>query len=242
MDDLFNWALDPETGDVFNTSQGSTNPYSSYFTGGGPDTTDYGQPSGGADDTGAFDQSGSEGVFDQFGNSLYTSPLTLADLLRGLPGAIGGVAAAKQAQAQKNLATQYLNLGGPSRARYESTFAPGFSMAADPGFKDALDQTMKSFLHKASITGNPAEAPNAWNQSLKDVQAAFTYPALQNYRAMNADTGGISRLTSAAPDFSAAAVRAQKGVWDAAGGAAADVFNPPTSLEEAIRAVRLAGL
>ncbi len=78
----------------------------------------------------------------------------------------------------------------PSQARYESTFQPGFTMANDPGYQDALDQSSKATLHALSVNGNPAGSPNAWAQSLTDNYQKTAYPALQAYRSTNANTGG----------------------------------------------------
>ena len=135
-----------------------------------------------------------------------------------------------------------MDMGAPSRARYEGSYAPGFSMESDPGYTDALDQTTKSFLHKASANfGNPADSPNAWNQTLKDVNANFAYPAMLDYRKLNANTGGLSRFAEAAPGVATGAINAQRGVYDAIGSGAANIFNPPRSLEDILRDFRRAG-
>lgn len=147
------------------------------------------------------------------------------------PGLIGAYAANRQANSLEALSRDYMALGAPSRARYESSFAPGFSMANEPGYKDALDQTTKSFLHKASIGGNPSDSPNAWMQTLHDVNSNFAFPALQNYRNQNAATGGFNAFNTAAPTAAAGAINANANVANALGGAAADVFNPPTRLK-----------
>ncbi len=154
------------------------------------------------------------------------------------PSVLGAYASNEQSKDLAALGDKYFNVGAPSRARYEASYAPGFSMAMDPGYTDALDQTTKSFLHKASITGNPADSPNAWQQTLKDVNSQLAYPALQDYRRTNAGTGGLAALTSAAPGLDTQSVNAQKGVYDAIGAGAADIFNPPKSLSDILRDYR----
>jgi hypothetical protein len=154
------------------------------------------------------------------------------------PAAIGAFASDRQADRLSDLSDKYIEFGGPSRARYEASFAPGFNMNMDPGYKDALDQTTKSFLHKASVTGNPADSPNAWMQTLKDVNSSFTMPALNEYRRLNAGTGGLANLTSAAPGMDRAAVDAERGIYDAIGAGAADVFTPRKSLSDLLREAR----
>ena len=156
-----------------------------------------------------------------------------------LPGVVGAVAANNQANSLEALTREYMAMGAPSRGRFESSFSPGFSMANEPGYKDALDQTMKAFLHKASISGNPADSPNAWMQTLQDVNSTLALPALQNYRSMNANAGGLSQFASAAPTVATGAINANANVANALGGAAADIFNPPRSLADLLRGVRV---
>ena len=120
---------------------------------------------------------------------------------------------------------------GPTEKVYED-------LARD--YKDALDATTKSFLHKASISGNPADSPNAWQQTLKDVNSTFAFPALQEYRRLNAGSGGLAALTNAAPATAIGAINADANVFNSLGGAAADVFNPPRGLEDLLREFRRA--
>lgn len=159
----------------------------------------------------------------------------------GLSTGLGVFGATQQAKSLQELANQYMEIGAPSRARYESSFAPNFTMANDPGYTDALDQTTKSFLHKASIGGNPADSPNAWQQTLKDVNSQFAYPALQDYRKLNANAGGLSRFAEAAPGAATGAIGAQNGVYNAVGAGAADIFNPPKSLSDILREMQRSG-
>ena len=160
---------------------------------------------------------------------------------RAAPAALGAYASNEQADAYSDLAERYMGLGAPSRARFEGSFAPGFTMANEPGYKDALDQTTKSFLHKASIAGNPADSPNAWMQTLSDVNSQFAFPALNEYRRLNAGTGGLATLTAAAPGAATSAIGAEKGIYDSIGAGAADIFNPPKSLAELMREFKRAG-
>lgn len=142
------------------------------------------------------------------------------------------IGASQQGDEFRRLSDEFKGYGAPSRARYEGSFQPGFTMQNDPGYKDALDQTTKSFLHKASIAGNPADSPNAWKQTLSDVNSSFAYPALQNYRTMNANTGGYSSFNTAAPQVATQAAGSGGNVWNAVGAGVSDIFNPKRSLAE----------
>lgn len=155
---------------------------------------------------------------------------------------LGVAGSNQQAGALDALSRRYESYGAPSRARYEASFAPGFTMASDPGYSDALDQTTKAFLHKASIGGNPAGSPNAWEQTLKDVNSSFAFPALQAYRGLNANAGGIAGSSATSANFAGGAVNAGRGVYDALGAGAADIFNPKKSLADLMAEFKTAGV
>lgn len=165
--------------------------------------------------------------------------LELAGKLAG--PAIGAIASNRQANSFEDLANKYMDFGAPSRARYEASYAPGFSMDMDPGYKDALDSTTKSFLHKASVTGNPVDSPNAWQQTLTDVNSKFAYPALQDYRKTNASSGGLATFAAAAPGMETSAINSTRGIYDSIGAGAADIFNPPKSMVDLMRELRRGG-
>jgi hypothetical protein len=155
--------------------------------------------------------------------------------------ALGVYGANRQAQSLRDLAGKYMEMGAPSRARYEGSFAPGFTMANDPGYTDALNQAAKGSLHGLSVNGNPADSPNAWNASLTDLYQKTAYPALQNYRGINANAGGLSSFAEAAPGAASSAINADAGKLNAIGAGAADIFNPPKSLAQILREARMYG-
>ena len=152
-------------------------------------------------------------------------------------GLLGYLQSNRQSDQLKSLSDQYSGYGAPSRARYEASYAPGFSMASDPGYTDALNQASKATLHSLSVNGNPAGSPNAWAQSLADNTAKFAYPALQTYRTQNANSGGISSFNSASPELATGAITAQSQGVNSLGKAAANIFNPaqPTSLADILK-------
>lgn len=172
----------------------------------------------------------------KYGGSVLSA---LQILSRGVPGALGAVAANKQAGSLSALSDKYMAMGAPSRARYEASFAPGFTMANDPGYQDALDQTTKATLHGMSVNGNPAGSPNAWAQTLSDVNSKFAYPALQSYRSGNAGAGGLAAFNAAAPGAATSAIDARGNVLNSAGAAVNDIFNPRQSLADLLRAARV---
>lgn len=161
--------------------------------------------------------------------------------LRGLPGIVGAISANNQANKSDALAQQYMALGAPSRARFEASYAPGFSMESDPGYLDALNQASKASLHSLSVTGNPAGSPNAWAKSLSDLYQQNAYTALQNYRNQNSGAGGLSGALQASTSPANNAITQQGNVAGSLGGAAADIFTPRKSISEILGEIRRSG-
>jgi hypothetical protein len=214
---------------------GVFDPYDPSLAGGGEVGSGY--PSSAPGSSGGF----SFGDLVKYGKKAYDMlpSGTLEKLLRGIPGLVGTAGAVQQRNEMADLAARYLEFGAPSRSRFESSFAPGFTMANDPGYTDALNQTAKATLHGLSVTGNPADSPNAWMQTLSDVNARFAYPALQEYRRMNAGAGALANLSAAAPPMDLGAVRAGRDIYDAAGATAADIFTPRRSLSDLLRDMKV---
>lgn len=228
-DPLGGYNIDPNTGDVFYGS--GDNPYGSNFSGGTGNEGFSGYQPGFLEQA----QSQATALAKQFG---LTPAAALQAVLkaagRAAPSALGAIGANKQRQSLEALTQQYMDLGAPSRARYEASYAPGFTMANEPGYKDALDQTTKATLHGLSVNGNPAGSPNAWEQTLSDVNAKMAFPALQNFRNTNANAGGIASLQTAAPGVATSAINAGSNVFNAVGAGANDIFNPQKTLAQQI--------
>lgn len=162
----------------------------------------------------------------------------LSGAARAAPAALGAYGANQQSQAYTDLANKYMALGAPSRDRYEASFAPGFSLSNDPGYQDAINAASKANLHALSLGGNPALSPNAQAQNLQDLYSRVSYPALQNYRNMNANAGGIASLQTAAPGAAGAGINAGSGVYNALGAGLNDIFNPPKTMAEQLAEYR----
>lgn len=159
-------------------------------------------------------------------------------LSNALPGVIGMVAAdqksdqldklteADNARYQQNFA-----LGAPSRARYEGSYAPDFDITQDPALQKAMGGTMTTLLNKLSTQGNPFGSPGGLADANSYVMGNVALPYLQNYRTLNANTGGYSGYNNAAAsgpnvNLQSLAANAGSGIWDAAGATAADIFTP----------------
>lgn len=228
LDTMGGYNIDQNTGDVFYGT--GDNPFGSNFSGG--NTNDF---FNGVDQVSPTMLQQAQAMAKQFGITPASALGFLKNaLVKGAPAALGVIGAKQQQGALEGLAQKYLDFGAPSRARYEASFAPGFTMANDPGYMDAINQSSKASMHALSVNGNPAGSPNAWAQSLNDLYAKTAYPAIQNFRNTNANAGGIASLQTSAPGFDTGAVNAGRGVFDAIGAGANDIFNPKPSLAQTL--------
>lgn len=164
----------------------------------------------------------------------------LKTLITGGAGLFQDYQKSEQADKLYDLAERYEGYRAPSLARYEASYAPGFSMSNDPGFQDALNQSAKGTMHALSAgTGaNPFGSPNAWGASLQDLYQKNAYPALQQYRNQNALSGGVANASASAPNIFGQAINAESQVGAGTAGAVGSIFNPPSSLQDLLRQLR----
>lgn len=149
---------------------------------------------------------------------------------------LGVVGSNNQTSDLKELANKYLEFGAPSRARYEGSYAPGFDLAsADPAYKGALDSTMQATLRKLSTQGNPFGNPGGLIEANKAVVNGTALPALDEYRRLNAGTGGLATLNAAAPAAATAAIGSGANTYNAIGAGIADLTKPQSSLSDLLK-------
>ena len=154
------------------------------------------------------------------------------------------------------------NLGAPSRARYEGSYAPDFDTGSVIP-QSALDTSTNSLARALSVQGNPYGNPNALAEIHKNTVGNLVLPALNNYRSMNAASGGLTSYAgsgSAVPGISSgiptgtnlqnpgggpnkfdlASLNANTGVWNGLGDAVGSVFTPKSSLADLLKQLRTA--
>ena len=176
---------------------------------------------------------GAGGLAGLMGGSGGTLPQWLG-LGGNLAGLGLGIAGSLDLQGDlQDIASRYEGFGYTSRQRYEASYQPGFSMLNEPGYKDALDQTTKAMLRGLSVSGNPANNPRAWDETLSNVNAKFAYPALQNYRNQNAATGGYGAYNTATPGLQSGAAMAGNNLYNAIGSGISNLTNPmPSNMDQ----------
>ncbi|MDO8682408.1 MAG: hypothetical protein Q7N50_02870 [Armatimonadota bacterium] len=118
--------------------------------------------------------------------------------------ALGYLESERKADALSGVSDKYLALGAPYRGKLAASYAPGFSMEKEPGYTNAIDQTMNSYLRKASTGGNPFMNPGVSMEANKYVTAGTALPALQNYRSQLGSFGQLGTNVAGTADLSGA--------------------------------------
>lgn len=158
---------------------------------------------------------------------------SLANTLLGkvAPAALGAYGASQQADAYRDMQTQYFGLGAPYRDLLQKSYQPGFSLQNEPGFKDAMDTSFNTFMRAASAgnargvsSGNPFDNPGAIMESQKYLMGNLGLPYLQNYRSGLSQSGQLG--LGPAAQFGGNAIQSQGGVYDAVGYGLGEIFNP----------------
>ena len=186
----------------------------------------------GSDDSGTPTGGGSGSSADGLGGILGgagagAGGFNLAQLLASLGVAGLGVAGSlSQADAYKDVAERYMNMGQPYRDKLQQLYT-------DQGVNDWLNSAAvttpvqmgtDALARSLSVKGNPFGNGTSL-QSLQDYATKQLYGDLGNERNRLANFGGLSAFNSAAPSASAAGINAGAGAYDAAGYGLAGVLN-----------------
>jgi hypothetical protein len=180
-----------------------------------------------------------DGMATGFGGSvpswmqnLMPSGSSLTSLLgKVAPAALGAYGASQQAGAYKDMMNQYFSLGAPYRGLLQQSYQPGFDISKEPGFQNAMDTTMNTYMRAASAGnaqgvagGNPFNNPGAFMESQKYLAGNLALPYLQNYRSGLSSSGQLG--LGPAAQFGGNSIQSQGGVYDAIGYGLGEVFNP----------------
>lgn len=146
-----------------------------------------------------------------------------------LPGIAGAIGSNQQANALSGLADKYWNAGQPSRSRYEASMSPGFDPMSIPGYSGAVSNASDAAMHSLSTQGNPYGNPSGLIAANKQIINGTELPAIQQYQANNAATGGYASLNGAYNQTAQQAIGSQSGVLNSLGSAAGNALNPTTN-------------
>jgi hypothetical protein len=187
-----------------------------------------------------------DGMATGFGGSvpswlqnLMPSGSSLTSLLgKVAPSVLGYLGADKQADSYKDMMNQYFGMGAPYRNLLQQSYQPGFDLNNEPGFKNAMDTGLNTWLRAASAgrasgvsRGNPLDANNAGAsiEGQKYITGSLALPYLTNYRSGLMGAGQLGLGPSA--QFGSNSIQAEGGKYDAIGYGLGEIFNPkPTGI------------
>jgi hypothetical protein len=154
-----------------------------------------------------------------------------------------GDAIREQTNALQAMQNQYLNMGAPYRDRLNASYAPGFNMASDPAYTQALDQSANAILRKLSTQGNPFDNPGGVMEANRYVTQNVALPQLNAYRSQLGTFGNLGVNTAGTAGLNAAqsaGMQNNSGMFNALGYGINQLTNPTSSLDEMIK--KLGGL
>jgi hypothetical protein len=187
-----------------------------------------------------------DGMATSFGGSvpswlqnLMPSGSSLTSLLgKVAPSVLGYLGADKQADSYKDMMNQYYGMGAPYRNLLQQSYQPGFDLNNEPGFKNAMDTGLNTWLRAASAgrasgvsRGNPLDANNAGAsiEGQKYITGSLALPYLTNYRSGLMGAGQLGLGPSA--QFGGNSIQAEGGKYNAIGYGLGEIFNPkPTGI------------
>lgn len=148
------------------------------------------------------------------GNSTTQDNLSLLGNLAGT--GLGLLGARQQSRAMGDIASQYSNMGAPYRSLLQQSYQPGFSMANQPDFQNAMDVGAQAAARATSAkVGNPVDNPGAYAEMQKYITGSLALPQLNTYRSQLGTFGqfGVNQAGTA----QMGQAQAQSGMYDALG-------------------------
>lgn len=152
---------------------------------------------------------------------------------------LGVVGSDKQADAYRDVANQYLQIGAPYRDRLLASYQPGFDIAAaDPAFSKGLGASADAAARSVSAArGNPYGNPGAMAEIQESVLNRYIAPYTSNYRGQLGQFGGLG-LNTAGP-ASLAGASESGNMYDALGFGLGQLTTPQNDIGELLK--KLAG-
>ena len=158
-----------------------------------------------------------------------------------LGAGLGAYGANQQAQSYGDIANKFMDMGAPYRGLLADSYKPGFSMANQPDFMNALDIGSQAAARATSAkSGNPVGNPGAYADMQKYISGSLALPQLNTYRSQLGTFGQLG--TNQAGSAMGNQVQAQGGVYDALGygiGQATQPDNPYKGLLDQLKGFKL---
>lgn len=153
-----------------------------------------------------------------------------AQVLGSAGGALLGVAGSNaQGDAYRDVADKYLALGSPYRDLLSASYQPGFSIADQPDFQNALDVGANAAARATSArSGNPVDNPGAYAEMQKYITGSLALPQLNTYRSQLGSFGQLGTNTAGTNDTNAAGQTS--GAYNALGYGLGQITQPQSLL------------
>lgn len=149
----------------------------------------------------------------------------------GLSAGLGVLGANQQADAYKDVADKYLALGAPYRDKLSASYAPGFSMADQPDFMNALNLGADAVARATSTKANTFD-PGAQMEMQKYVSGSLALPQLNTYRSQLGTFGNLG--TNVAGTTDAASAGQTGSMYNAIGYGLGQITQPQSSTNSAL--------
>ena len=149
----------------------------------------------------------------------------------GLSTGLGVLGANQQADAYKDVADKYLALGAPYRDKLSASYAPGFSMADQPDFMNALNLSADAVARATSTKANTFD-PGAQMEMQKYVSGSLALPQLNTYRSQLGTFGNLG--TNVAGTTDAASAGQTGSMYNALGYGLGQITQPQSNTNSAL--------
>jgi len=157
-------------------------------------------------------------------SSLLPAGTSMTELaMKAAPGLMGAYASDRQSDAYSGLAGQYMAMGEPYRQRLSDLYTDPSSFLNSPEVQVPIQQGTNILARALSTGGNPIGSGNAL-QELQNYATQQMWNRLGQERDRLGGFGGLTQYQAAAPELAAMGIGQQGNMWQALGGAAADVF------------------
>ena len=175
---------------------------------------------------------------------IFNGTATADDWMQILGGAgssvLGYLGADKTADAYRDVANQWFQMGAPGRAHYDASFAPNVDFKTwDPLLGEGLDYAQQAAARSVnadqggSVYGNPG----AMSEIQDLLYGKYVTPIVQTTRSQDLTRGGMG-LAAAGP-ASMASAQATGGTYNALGGGLANLTSPTMGLDDLLKNFKL---
>lgn len=118
---------------------------------------------------------------------------------------LGMIGANQQADAYSDVSNKWMQQGQWARDALKGTFDPGYSMASQPDFMNALNIGADAAARATSAkVGNPVDNPGAYAEMQKYISGSLALPQLNTTRNLLMNAGNVGTGAAGTADMSAA--------------------------------------